>query len=93
MSFVLIMWVIVLYLPPAGKVHKFIFWLHMLSLLLTNVRPPGSVNNMYSDVTAKMSSAFEQLENSISYTSVWKCVFDHDVAIESSKVFSYNFWH
>ena len=86
MSFVLIMWVIVLYLPPAGKVHKFIFWRHMSSVLLANIRPSGSDNNMNSDVTAKMSSAFEQLENSVSYTSVWKCVSDNDVAIEFSKV-------
>ena len=64
MSFVLIMRVIVLYLPPAAKVHKFKSWLHMSSLPLASIRPSGSDNNMYSDVTAKMSSAFVKILNS-----------------------------
>ena len=64
MSFVVIMWAIVLYLPPAAKVHKFKSWPHMSSLPLARIRPSGSDNNMYSDVTAKMSLAFEKILNS-----------------------------
>lgn len=64
MGFVLIIWVIVLYLPPAAKVHKFKFLRHMSSFPLASIRPSGSDNNMYSDVTAKMSSAFEKILNS-----------------------------